>query len=331
MSIKKKINIFIQKKIKSKKIKVSISNSTDLFINQVFDSLDYADLTSALDALGYELDIQKNDYKIPRNKNEIFKIVKSKSKIKIREKIQLTKNNITEEFVNNIKTSFNIKKNQNVIIHSNFSNLNKIGVTPAKFIEEMLKKNPGLKIFVPAGFFRIKKKKYDFKDGNSPTNEFGLLTNTILNEYKSKIIRNKNPFDNLICLSKIKNFKSFNNSLAYGPESPYRNLLNKNTYIILIDVTFFYLSMLHMTELDAKVPYRTLIDFKFKNKIFKLYARKDKKKYLDYNKFFRENNVKKLCKILNFNKSKIIYANYTQVYNECLKILKKNPHFLCKK
>lgn len=331
MSIEKKINLFITKKIKSKKLKIKISNSTDLFINQVFDSLDYTDLTSYLDTLGFELDIQRNDYKIPRNKNEIFKIIKSKNKINLKKKIQLTKKNITEEFVNNIKTDFNIKKNQNVVIHSNFSNLNKIGITPIKFVKEMLKKNPGLNIFVPAGFFRINKKKYDFKSGNTPTNEFGLLTNAILNQYKSKIIRNKNPFDNLICLSKIKKFREFNNSLAYGPESPYRNLLNENTCIILIDVTFFYLSMLHMVELDAKVPYRKFINFKFKNKTFKLYARKNKNMYLDYNKFFKKYNVKKLCKILTFNNSKIIYAKYTQVYNECLKILNKNPYFLYKK
>ena len=43
--------------------------------------------------------------------------------------------------------------------------------------------------------------------------------------------------------------------MAYGKDSPYRNLLKETSSIMLIDVTF-YNSMFHMVELDANVPYR---------------------------------------------------------------------------
>ena len=49
----------------------------DLFINSIFDSLDFAEFSSILTSEGYMLDLKKNDYKIP-DQGEIFKILKLK-------------------------------------------------------------------------------------------------------------------------------------------------------------------------------------------------------------------------------------------------------------
>ena len=119
--------------------------------------------------------------------------------------------------------------------------------------------------------------------------------------------------------------------MAYGKNSPYRKLLKLDTAIMLLDVTFFYNSMFHMVELDARVPYRKLLKFKFNKKIFQLYARKKESLFLDYAKFQKNKKILRLIKKVNFYKIKIMLINYKSLYNESLKILKTNPNFLIKK
>ena len=49
-----------------------------LFENSIFDSLDYTQLVSLIESVGYQFNIKKNDYRIPRNINEINKILSKK-------------------------------------------------------------------------------------------------------------------------------------------------------------------------------------------------------------------------------------------------------------
>lgn len=331
MIIKKKIFLFVEKKVKEKKIGKSVTTKTELFRNSIFDSLDYTELLSIVENSGYMLDIKKNDYRIPKNINEIYKILlkkKIRSK-KIKSKIQ--KKNI-DILIEKFEKKFQINKIQNLVIHSNFSNLIKLGISPHIFLKKLFNKFPKITIFVPAGYFRNISIFKNLKIHRNPTNEFGILTNELLKLKKKTIYRNKNPFDNLIGLNKKKKyFKNNNYTLAYGKKSPYRKLLEQKTAIILLDVTFFYLSMLHMCELDAKVPYRSIKKFNFNGKIFELYARKNKNLFLDYNKFTNHKNIRKIYKIINFNNSKIIYADYKSIYLEALKILINKPKFLLNK
>ena len=48
MNIKQTVNKFIDKKAKEKKIKIKLSSNMDLFINSIFDSLDFAEFSSIL-------------------------------------------------------------------------------------------------------------------------------------------------------------------------------------------------------------------------------------------------------------------------------------------
>ena len=89
--------------------------------------------------------------------------------------------------------------------------------------------------------------------------------------------------------------------------------------------------MLHMVELDAKVPYRKIKKFNFNGKIYNLFARDPKGIFLDYNKFSHQKKIKKLLKIINLDKYKIICADYKSIYFESLNILKKKPNFLLSK
>jgi len=331
MNIKQNIELFIKKKISKKNLKIKISNKTDLFINSVFDSLDYAEFSSYLENQGYYLDIKKNYYKIPRNKIEIFKILKILKQLKNYKKRQNKKKDMAEQLVKKIQSLFKLKKKQNIIIHSNFSNLLKLGVNPKRFLNVLFEYCPEITIFAPAGFFREKKFKLNFFKNVIPSNEFGILTKEILKNLKNNIFRNNNPFDNLVGYNKKGKYFKNKNILAYGKNSPYRKLLKLDTAIMLLDVTFFYNSMFHMVELDARVPYRKLLKFKSNKKIFQLYARKKESLFLDYAKFQKNKKILRLIKKVNFYKIKIMLINYKSLYNESLKILKTNPNFLIKK
>lgn len=331
MDIKNFIISFINKKIVEKRIKINLSTKSDLFINSIFDSLDFADFSSLLDKKGYKLNMKKNNYRIPRSKSEIFKVLESKVKKEINYK--KNKNSDNENiFFSKVKKLLKIKNNQNIIIHSNFSRLLNLGIKPGSFLRRLLSIKKNITVYTPSGFFRQKNRKFISLKKINPSNEFGLLSKELLKYGKNgKIYRNNNPFDNLIGYSSSGKYLKSNNSFAYGKNSPYRQLLNKDSHIMLIDVTFFYNSMFHMAELDAKVPYRKNKKFVFGKKTFNLFAREKSNLFLDYKKFEKINEIKRLKKQINFKGIKITLLDYRKLYKQSLKVLKKNPNFLLSK
>ena len=75
------IDIFVKKKIKDKKIKIKISNKTDLFINSIFDSLDFAEFNNFIENEGYYLDLKKNKFRIPRSKSDLHSTPRGEEKV----------------------------------------------------------------------------------------------------------------------------------------------------------------------------------------------------------------------------------------------------------
>ncbi len=321
------IDIFVKKKIKDKKIKIKISNKTDLFINSIFDSLDFAEFNNFIENEGYYLDLKKNKFRIPRSKSEIVKIIRDRRKIKSDDKIKENRD-FKSNFFKILKKRLKLNSTRNLIIHSNFTNMINLGIKPEDFISGIFNFFPSITIFSPSGFFRERKIKLNSLKKIKPNNEFGLLSKELLKRFKPKIFRNNNPFDNLIGYNRKKKYFDNKNYLAYGKDSPYRKLLNQNTSIMLLDVTFFYNSMFHMAELDANVPYRNFKKFTFNKKEFQLFARNREKLYLDYSKFEKIKEIKKITKVINFKKIKIRIINYKSLYKTSLKLLKKNPNFL---
>jgi aminoglycoside N3'-acetyltransferase len=329
MNIKNEIDNYIKQKVFKKKLKLKISPKTDLFINSVFDSLDFAEFSSFVNDKGFEFDLKRNKFKIPRTKSEILKILRPIVFKKENTKKIKKKEDSIEFFFKKIKNSFNIRKRQNIIIHSNFSRLLNFKITPKKFIDYFLKNFPDTTIYAPSGFFREKRTKLKNIKKIQPSNEFGLLSKELLKiGVKKKIFRNNNPFDNLIGFNLKEKYIKDKNTLAYGSNSPYRLLLNQNTSVMLIDVTFFYNSMFHMVELDTKVPYRKKINFKFNKKIFALFARKKNSLFLDYSRFEKEKEIKKIIKRISFKGIEIKFIDYNKLYKKSFNILTSKPNFL---
>ena len=89
--------------------------------------------------------------------------------------------------------------------------------------------------------------------------------------------------------------------------------------------------MFHMVELDANVPYRKKLKFKFGKKQFELFARKKNNLYIDYSKFEKVKKIKRLIKKISFNQLQIKFIDYKSLYKESFQILKSNPNFLFKR
>jgi aminoglycoside N3'-acetyltransferase len=50
------------------------------------------------------------------------------------------------------------------------------------------------------------------------------------------------------------------NEQCYGEESPWKKVLNFKFKLVMLGVDFFYASIVHAAEVDAKVPYRKWIN-----------------------------------------------------------------------
>ena len=126
MNINQIIDIFIKQKVKEKRLKIKITGKTDLFIQSIFDSLDFAEFRSYLEKKSIELDLKKNKYKIPRSKFEILKVIKftqnrSNKNIKRYQKLD---NDINVNFLTKIKSKlFDLKNTPEASVERKTLNL----------------------------------------------------------------------------------------------------------------------------------------------------------------------------------------------------------------
>jgi aminoglycoside N3'-acetyltransferase len=319
------IDSFIKKKLRDKGIKLKIKDNLDLFFYEVFDSLDFAEFNNFMENLGFKLDISKNDYRIPRTKTELLKVFNKKNESKKSSNLS-SKNIFFETLKIKLKKKLRKKRIQNLIIHSNFTQLLNLDISAKEFLNFLFENFPNLTIFAPGGYSH--EEKISSTKKKIPNNEFGILSKELLT--LGKTFRNTNPFDNLIGFNKKQKYFTSNNTIAYGNNSPYRKLLKSNTYIMLLDVNFYYNSMFHMAEFDAKVPYRKFINFKKNKKTYTLFARNKISLKLDYAKFGRIKEIKNISSIFSIRNIRIILSEYKSLYDYSLKILKNNPYFLNK-
>ena len=46
------------------------------------------------------------------------------------------------------------------------------------------------------------------------------------------------------------------NEVCYGEDSPWQNMLGRDVKILMLGVSFYYASIIHVAELECQVPYR---------------------------------------------------------------------------
>ena len=316
--LKKKLSLFGIKKI------YQFKNNFDLLINEIYDSLNYMDIALALDQKKINLDLSLNKNKFPQSLNDFYKIATNEdqtlSNISVSKKVNLKK----------ILKSLNIKKNDNVLVHSSFMKLTNYQINEKNFFKE-LQNTIGRKgtIFAPGfNFMEYFSNKFN-KTKTLPHNECGILSKFIFKLKNS--VRSSNPIDSLIGIGKHGNICEKNNFCAYDDKSPWANLSNIKTKVIFVDVDFFYCSYLHRIEYKIKVPYRKIKIYNRKYGKYALYARKSKKLFLHYNKIFQEEELKRNINHFNFNDINFYSISCLTLDKFVYKLIFKNKNYFIKK
>jgi len=325
----KEIKEIIFKQLKRKLFSAGIKKidqfkiNFDLLDNEIYDSLDYMNIAVALEDKDIELDLSLNRNRFPRSLKDFFHIAKK----------DLKNSNISKKDKINLKLIFNIlnvKKNDNVLVHSSFMKLANYKIDEKFFFEELQKKigNNGTIFVKGANLKEYLLNKFSHKK-TYPHQEFGILSKFIFSKKQS--VRSKNPFDCLVGIGKYSNFCKKDNFCSYDDNSPWAHLAKINTKILMVDVDFFYCSYLHRTEFQMKVPYRSIKKFKKSYGNYALYARKKKKLYLHYNKVLDDNQIKKLTKKFTYKNINFYSISCNKLNKEVSRLLANNKKYFLKK
>ena len=295
----------------------------DLLNNEIYDSLDYMNIAVALEDKNIELDLSLNRNRFPRSLKDFLRIAKK----------DLKHSNINEQDKINLKPIFkslNIKKNDNVLVHSSFMKLSNYKIDEKFFFKELQKiiGNNGTIFVKGANFKEYLLNKFSHKK-TYPHHEFGMLSKFIFSKKQS--VRSRNPFDCLVGIGKHSDICKKDNFCAYDNNSPWADLDKINTKILMVDVDFFYCSYLHRTEFQMKVPYRSIKMFKKKYGNYALYSRKKKKLYLHYNKVMNDNQIKKLTKKFTHKKINFYSISCNKLNKKISKLLSNNKKYFLKK
>ena len=250
----------------------------------------------------------------------------------------MLKKNIKKKIKNLLK-KLGIKKNDNVLIHSNSAGIFQYGKSNRNlniFFEVLIKEigaNSTI-IFPTYNYSNLKKKIIDWQKCIS---EVGVLSNYMLNN--KKFVRTKNPVFSHIIYGNLKNeFLNSNNLTAFKNENNFfQKLINYKFKIIGFCCPLNTMTLLHYIEAQSNVPYRFNKKFNLKIKDYT----EQKKIVYDYfvgkkkiNYSIKENKIKKLLasekkiKFSNLGKFEcwVVYSN--QIYNSVLKKLKGNKYYL---
>ena len=247
-----------------------------------------------------------------------------------------TKDDIIDSF-----NQLNIKKNDTLYITGNLANFGNIQIKHLKdltgiFFDIIKKKiGPGGTIVVPTHSFYLVKTKATF-DPLKTFSETGSFSNYILGLKNS--IRQKHPYSSSTAIGLKSNFICKNNTQhVYGPDSPFKKMINLNTKFISLGMPVNKnCSQVHQAEYDMNVPYRYTKEFdhriKINNKVYKkkfylfvLYKGYLNLKHRDNNKKFLKNFQKKnKIKEARLGKNYIYCYSLKDFYNSNIELLKKD-------
>ena len=109
-----------------------LKTNFDLLNNEIYDSLDYMNIAVALEDKNIELDLSLNRNRFPRSLKDFLLIVKKDLK-------HSGKKNQNKINLRLIFKSLNIKKNDNVLVHSSFMKLSNHKIDEKLFFKELQK------------------------------------------------------------------------------------------------------------------------------------------------------------------------------------------------
>lgn len=237
--------------------------------------------------------------------------------------------------INKLLENLNIKKKDNLIIHSNSAGLLQFDTNKKKVFKlfwQILKNKVGNKgtIVFPTYNYNILNNKRNYS-----ISQVGLLTNFILKQ--KEFIRTKNPIFSHAIYGKLRKILCTENvSSSFGSEnSIFQKFIDHKFKIIGFCCPVNSITILHHLEVLAGVKYRykKIFKFKFKNRKFE-YNYYVGKKNINYK--LKENKIrsllkqKKIIKVSTFGRFECWSINSYVLNNIILNKLKKNKRFLIK-
>jgi aminoglycoside 3-N-acetyltransferase len=244
-----------------------------------------------------------------------------------------------KEKINSLLKSFNIKKGENIIIHSNVAGLfqysNKKDSMDLFF-------NLILKKIGVSGTLVIPTYNYGFTDGKpfnkheSPSS-VGMFSNYLLKKFSNK--RTNNPiFSHLIFGKLSKELHLSDNFEMFGKKSIFSNLQKYNFKIVCFCCSPSHITLIHYFEKKLDVDYRfdklfkskIKIKDKFETKIIKYFVGKKKIDYTLKDKSLLKLLRKKKFSNVLFGRYLCYSVNVNYLYNSIRKNILKNSTFLIK-
>tara|TARA_B100001121_G_C18682667_1_gene619328 strand:+ start:1803 stop:2555 length:753 start_codon:yes stop_codon:yes gene_type:complete len=233
--------------------------------------------------------------------------------------------------------NLNIKKNDNIVIHSDLASFGLYNPNLPRIFFKTLKGIIGKNATIALPLYNTmldKKKIVDIK------NDFGIKENSILSKYffkKFKFVKTCSVFhSHLIHGNLEKKFQKNKNFNSFGKSSDF-DLFYKNNFKLLLfgcDAATGC-TYLHHIENKFNTKYRQKkifkLKLKIKNKIVSkkiIYKVRKKNIYQNFNKIFNLPSIKKITKSNKFHFGKSYLVDIKEFDSLCTMILKRRPNIL---
>ena len=222
----------------------------------IIDSLDLLNLAISLGEKNISLDLSTSEGEIDTSISGLFTMLRFDDD---REN-QKYKNDGIKHILNDL----GIQRGDNLLLHSSFVTLSNFVDTPKEVVNEVLEVigDQGTLLAPTSNIEMFKQGRYD-SEKTSVQSDFGAISEEV--RILPGSIRSINPFDSVCGFGPLaEKICGGYNEQCYGEESPWKKVLNYKFKLVMLGVDFFYASIVHAAEVDAKVPYRKWIDYKNK-------------------------------------------------------------------
>jgi len=304
----------------SKKLELNKS----LLGDGLIDSLDLLNLAVALQENSVYLDISLSEGEIDTSILGLFSMLKFDDD-EVEERVE-------GDGIKHILTDLGIQSGDNLLLHSSFVAISSFVETPKDAVNNIFDVigEQGTLLVPAVNIEEFKRGKFDTE--NSPIEgKYGAISEQV--RKTPGAIRSINPFDSVCGIGPVAEMICGGyNDRCYGEESPWRKALNQNFKLVMIGVDFYYASVVHVAELDSKVPYRKWMDFK--NNIIHKDVKMDFTVKLYASEMGLERHYDKVCdeflesgdmlKKSKYIKGYVIDLDY--MYNYFMTKLKENPY-----
>ena len=231
-----------------------ININTALIGKGLIDSLDLLNLATTLQEKNVYLDLSVSEGEIDTSIFGLFSMLRLDE--------DKGQKQVKGDGIKHVLNDLGIQRDDNVLLHSSFVTISSLVGTPKEAVDDIFDVigDRGT-LLVPAGNTKIFQQGM-FDVENTPVqSDFGAICEYVRNIPGAT--RSINPFDSVCGVGPLaEKICGGYNEQCYGEESPWKKALNYNFKLVMIGVDFYYASIVHVAEVDAKVPYRKWMNFR---------------------------------------------------------------------